>query len=124
MSKQRRARRNSPYADQRTLEAAWLVFRQRDISPTASDVQLGEMRKAFMAGAATMVRQAREAIERDAAAVNDEGTAKLDHLMEILEHHADELIQYVRRYNAGLDMKAALKVVSNDDNIPDVLKPR
>lgn len=37
--------------DGRLVEAGWIAFRMECIPPAASDMQLSEMRKAFMAGA-------------------------------------------------------------------------
>lgn len=44
------------------IEEQWLLFRERDIAPEASNEQLMEMRKAFYAGASSAAAIAADAV--------------------------------------------------------------
>jgi hypothetical protein len=70
----------------KTLEQHWLGYRQEVLPLNASEVQVTECRRAFIAGATSLALAFDEVAELGGAAGSDIGTAALEDLLSEMDH--------------------------------------
>jgi hypothetical protein len=81
----------------RLIEAGWQTMRIQVVPPTASDVQLTEMRKAYFAGAQHLFASIMTVMGEDGGEPTAEDLHRLDLIDQELRGFVEELLREIER---------------------------